>query len=87
MARPNAKILLNKEYTEETGIDILAAPALYAVLYDLQPINIKQRYYCISGQTQKYNRSVFPSIKPAQNLADKLNTEFNTEMFTVKRVL
>ena len=86
MTRPSAKILLTKDYTNETGIDILAAGSLYAVLYKLQPINIKQRYFCIRGPLNKYNKTVYPSLAPAQNLADKLNTEFNTTEFTVKKV-
>jgi len=55
-------------------------------LYKLQPINIKQRYYCIRGPLNKYSKTVYPNLKPAQNLADKLNTEFNTTDFTVKKV-
>jgi len=86
MTRPPAKTLLTLDYTDATGIDILAAGSLYAVLYKLQPINIKQRYYCIRGPLNKYNKTVYPNLKPAQNLADKLNTEFNTTDFTVKKV-
>jgi len=87
MPRPTPTILMSKQYTESTGIDVLAATNLYAVLYKLQPINVKQRYYCISGIINKYPKSVFPSIAPAENLATKLNTEFNCTDFTVKKVL
>jgi len=87
MPRPTPTVLLSKQYTEAAGIDVLAATSLYAVLYKLEPINIKQRYYCISGIVNKYPKSVFPSIAPAENLATKLNTEFNTQDFTVKKVL
>jgi hypothetical protein len=80
-------MLLTKDYTEETGIDILAAESLYAVLYKLQPINIKQRYFCIKGALNKYSKTVYPSLKSAQNLADKLNKEFDTKDFSVKKVL
>ena len=87
MTRPSAQVLLNKEFTEETGCEILAAKGLYAVLYKLQPINVKLKYYCISGPINKYTKSVYPNLKPAENLAAKLNAEFNTTDFSVKRVL
>ena len=87
MTRPSAKLLLTKDYTNETGIDILSADSLYAVLYKLQPINIKQRYFCIRGPLNKYSKTVYPGLKSAQNLADKLNKEFSTTDFTVKKVL
>lgn len=86
MTRPAAKTLLTKDYTNETGIDILSAESLYAVLYKDLPINIKQRYFCIRGPLNKYSKTVYPGLKPAQNLADKLNTEFDTTDFTVKKV-
>jgi len=87
MTRPAAKTLLSLDYTEETGIDILAADSLYAVLYLDQPINVKQRYFCITGKLNKYSKSVFPNLAPAKNLALKLNTEFNCQDFKVKKVL
>jgi hypothetical protein len=87
MTRPPAKTLLTLDYTEETGLDILAAESLYAVLYLDQPINVKQRYFCIRGPLNKYSKTVYPSLKPAQNLCNKLNTEFNTTDFSVKKVL
>lgn len=87
MARPGAEILLSKELTDVTGIDILAATNLYAVLYRSQPINLKQRYFCISGAVNKYSKTVFTSCAPARNLADKLNTEFNTLDFSVRQIL
>ena len=87
MSRPQAKILLRKEYPDQASTEILAAESLYAVVYKDQPINIKQRYYTMSGLAHKYLKSVFPSPAPAKNLATKLNTEFNTTDFTVKKVL
>jgi hypothetical protein len=87
MPRPTPTILLSKQYTEAQGMDVLAASNLYAVLYKLQPINVKQKYYCISGIINKYAKTVFPSLAPAENLAAKLNTEFNSTDFTVKKVL
>ena len=87
MTRPQPKILLRKEYPDQASTEILAAESLYAVVYKLEPINIKQQYYSMSGLGHKYPKSVFPSPAPAKNLATKLNTEFNTTDFTVKQVL
>ena len=87
MARPKPQILLSLEYTDSTGIDVLAATNLYAVLYRSQPINLKQRYFCISGVINKYPKSVFASASPAENLAKKLNTEFLCTDFTVAQIL
>ena len=87
MARPKPTILLSKDYTEATGIDVLAADSLYAVLYKSQPINVKQRYFCISGHINKYPKSVFTNAAPAENLASKLNEDFETTDFTVAKIL
>jgi hypothetical protein len=87
MARPNAKILLSKDYTQETGIDILSADSLYAVVYKGLPINVKQRYFCISGAINKYPKSVFTNRAPAENLAEKLNTEFGCMDFSAVKIL
>jgi hypothetical protein len=87
MSRPPPTILLTKELTDVTGIDVLAATKLYAVLYKNQPINLKQRYFCISGAINKYPKSVFTNAAPAENLAEKLNTEFDTLDFSVRQIL
>jgi hypothetical protein len=87
MSRPPAKTLLEKNYTEESGIEILAAESLYAVVYKSQPINVKLKYYFIHGPVSKYSKTVYPNRKPAQNLADKLNQDFDTVDFTVIQVL
>ena len=87
MSRPPAKTLLNKDITEDSGIEILAADSLYAVVYKQQPISVKLKYYFIHGPTNKYSKTVYPNRKPAQNLADKLNLEFDTLDFTVVKVL
>lgn len=87
MPRPKPTILLTKELTDVLGIDVLAATNLYAVLYRSQPINLKQRYFCISGEINKYAKTVFTTAAPARNLADKLNRDFNTLDFSVRQIL
>jgi hypothetical protein len=87
MPRPKPQILLSKDLTQETGIEILAASSLYAVLYQDQPFNIKQRYYSMKSQLNKYPKTVFPNRAPAENLAEKLNEIFHTTDFAVTQIL
>jgi hypothetical protein len=87
MARPAAKLLLTKEFTNSQGIDVMTACSLYAVLYKDKPITVKQRYYGGMGLVNKYSKTVFPNLAPAENLCTKLNTEFDTLEFSVKKIL
>jgi len=87
MARPGAEILLSRQLDDFTGIEILAAPGVWAVLYRDQPINLKTRYWSERGELNKYLRVVYPNAKPAENLAKKLNRDFFTEDFTVRKIL
>ena len=87
MARPGATTLLSRQLDDFTGIDILTAPGVWAVLYKDQPINLKTRYWSERGELKKYLRVVYPNAKPAENLAKKLNRDFFTEDFTVKKII
>ena len=86
MPRPKPTILLSR-LGEISGTDIISATSLYAVLYKNEPINIKNRYYSICGPVNKYVRSTFTTPRPAENLAKKLNREFDTTDFTTKQIL
>ena len=87
MSRPPAKLITTTQVNEQFGIDILEAPALYAVLYQQQAFNIKNRYITVQGEINKYIRTVFPNYKTAVNLATKLNENFDCQDFTVKRLM
>ena len=87
MARPGAEILLSTQLDDFTGIDILSAQGLWAVLYKQQPINLKTTYWSERGELNKYLRVVYPNAKPAKNLADKLNKDFFTDEFTVRKII
>jgi len=87
MSRPSAKILLSTQFSDHLSLEVLAATALYAVLYKSQPINLKQKYWNASGELIKYPKTAFPNQAPANNLAAKLNKEFFTEDFTVVKIL
>lgn len=87
MVRPSAKIIIKTEVTDYLGVDILEATSLYAVLYKDQPFNIRQRYWSAQGEMTKYPKIVYPSLAAANNLAKKLNQQFFTEDFTVKKII
>ncbi len=87
MARPSATTLLSTQIDDFTGVDILTAKGLWAVLYKDQPINVKLRYWNAQGEFKKYNRATYPSLSPAIKLRDKLNKLYFTTEFTVKKVL
>jgi hypothetical protein len=87
MVRPSAKTIIKTEVTDYLGVDILEAQGLYAVLYKEQPINIRQRSWTAAGEMTKYPKIVYPSLAAANNLAKKLNLQFNCADFTAKKII
>jgi len=87
MTRPSANIIIKTEVTDFLDVDILEAVGLYAVLYKDKPFNIRQRYWSSQGEMIKYPKIVYPSLAAARNLAKKLNQQFFTEDFTVKKII
>jgi len=87
MSRPPATTILSTNLDDYTGIEVLNAESLYTVLYKQQPINVKNKYWNAQGQFNKYQRTTYPTAKPAVNLAKKLNELFFTDEFTVKKIL
>ena len=84
MARPKPKILLdhtNKEtYKSE---QILEADAIYAVFYKNTPINLRALNSLVNYPGPKYKKVSFSNPGHAENLAKKLNTQYNTDKFAV----
>jgi len=87
MSRPRAETIISTQVDDRTGIDILVAPGIYAILYQGKPINIRQRVWCSTGELPEYLRTSFSSPAPANNLAKKLNEYFFTEDFKVVKIL
>ncbi|CAB4134864.1 hypothetical protein UFOVP281_15 [uncultured Caudovirales phage] len=87
MARPGAEILLSRQLDDFTGIEVLDAEGLYAVLYKDLPFNLKTESWTERGQLKKYVRTTYPNKKPAENLAAKLNKDFFTTEFSVVKIL
>ena len=87
MARPAAQVINSTQVTDQLGIDILTAEALWVILYRDKPFSIRQRYWGANGEFPKYIRTVFPHKKSAENLAKKLNEQFITDEFVVSKLL
>jgi len=87
MARPSAEIINSIQVTDQFGIDILTAEALWVILYRDKPFSIRQRYWGANGEFPKYLRTTFPHKRSAENLAAKLNEQFITDEFVVTKIL
>lgn len=86
MSRPKPNIL--REYIDDVTHryeQILAAEAVWAVLYKEKPFNLKSGNYHSSHPGPKYKKTSFANPGHALNLANKLNEKFNCADFTVKK--
>lgn len=64
---------------------ILRADGHWTVVYDGRPINILNTYYYIDRK--KYVNNGFAGQGHAENLAQKLNHQFNTDKFEARKLL
>ena len=84
MSRPKPQVLIehtNKQ-TYKTE-QVLAAEGIWAVFFDNQPINLKTANLLTQYPGPKYKKVSFSNSGHAINLARKLNTQFQTDKFTV----
>lgn len=88
MSRPKPKILLEitnkKTYKTE---QVLEADAIWAVFYQDQPINLKTTSLVVQALGPKYKKVSFSNAGHAHNLAEKLNKMFNTQDFSVFKLV
>ena len=88
MSRPKPTVLLEhidkKTYRAEQVLD---ADAIWAVFYNNKPFNLKSLNSITNYPGPKYKKVSFSNSGHAFNLADRLNKKFNTELFTVVRLL
>jgi len=88
MSRPKPKVLLEitnkKTYKTEQVLD---AEAIWAVFYQDKPINLKTGSIVAHDIGPKYKKVSFSNAGHAHNLAEKLNKLFNTEDFSVYKLV
>lgn len=88
MSRPKPKILLEitnkKTYKTE---QVLEAEAIWAVFYKDCPINLKTGSIVAQQLGPKYKKISFSNSGHAYNLAEKLNKMFDTNDFSVYKLV
>ena len=84
MARPEAEILIQDQ---ASTTEVVRAEGFWAVLYQGNPINIRQPQYRLEGSSFKYLRTIYSTPAAAYNLAAKLNNQFSCADFTVAEYL
>lgn len=85
MSRPKPTVLLQSNITK--GVEqILAADAIYAVFYDGKAINLKT-FNGYFPESAKYRKTSFSNSGHAFNLAERLNKKYQTELFSVVKLI
>lgn len=80
--RTGAAIITTHHDKKWNVTEILVAPAIYVVLYQGKPFNIRLRNG-LADKPPKYRRTSFTYVGLAIGLADRLNKRFNTHDYTV----
>jgi hypothetical protein len=84
MSRPKPKVLLEVTNKKNYHVEqVLEAEAIWAVFYKNRPINLKTAGLMASSMATKYRKCSFSNSGHAFNLAEKLNTTYNTTDFEV----
>jgi hypothetical protein len=82
MARPKPRIICS--HTDDTTVtEVCSADAVYAVLYQGEPIKLRRHNPDLMYLGFKYGKTMFPEPGHAFLLARKLNAAYNTQDFTV----
>jgi len=87
MARPKPKVLLEHTDKNFRSEQVLDADAIYAVFYNERPINLKSFSSLVDSSGAKYKKTSFSNPGHAFNLCARLNKKFNTDDFTVVKLV
>ena len=82
MSRPQPTLICS-HVEEDRVVEVCAADAVYAVLYNGRPFKIRTHNPAKAYLGYKYGKSMFPEPGHAFRLAQKLNQEHDTDAFTV----
>lgn len=84
MSRPKPQVLIEhtNKLTYKTE-QVLASEGVWAVFYDMHPINLKTSNMLVQHPGPKYKKVSFSNPGHAKNLARKLNAQFKTDKFIV----
>lgn len=87
MARPKPQVLLEHTDRNYRSEQVLEADAIFAVFHKNQPINLKSFNSLVDSPGAKYKKTSFSNPGHAFNLAERLNKKFNTDEFTVVKLV
>ena len=87
MSRPKTDIILSKTDDDYVVYDILKINSLYAVVYKDNIFSMRNSFPNMLRKTTKYPKYVYPTKKVADNLATKLNKQFDTTDFKVIKLI
>ena len=84
MSRPKPTVILETlDKATYKSDQVLASEGIWAVYYDGRPVNLKTQNILVSYPGPKYRKVSFSNPGHAISLAKKLNSQFNTDKFTV----
>ena len=84
MSRPKPRIIAEHANRRTyQSLQVVASDGIWAVYYDGAPINLRTSNILTNYPGPKYRKVSFSNPGHAINLARKLNTQFQTQLFTV----
>jgi len=88
MSRPKPLIILEaiNKHTYKSE-QVLNAEAIYSVFHNSKPINIRTLNTLVNYPGPKYKKVSFSNPGHAFNLRDRLNKLFQTDLFTVVKLM
>lgn len=86
MARPKPTILCSYDGAVQS-IDILKTDSIWAVTHLGEIVSLRYRLHGVNGEIRKYPKTQFPTKAAALNAARRLNTVFDTDAFSISRVI